>query len=82
MSEEHIYRDEISALTSFSVGTLDGRDAMIVLEYAETPESFLAGVRRRLPVAMTPKQARELAEGLLMAAESASMGQPPTGSSN
>ncbi|KLK91733.1 hypothetical protein AA309_18425 [Microvirga vignae] len=43
-------------------------------EYAETTESYVAGIRQKLPIAMTPKQARELAEGLLMTENSASMG--------
>ena len=32
--------DLIGALTSFSVGTLDGRDAMMVIELATTPEEY------------------------------------------
>jgi hypothetical protein len=82
MIETPIVRNEIKALTSFTVGTLDERDAMMVIEYAETPDDYVAGIRRKLPVAMTPKQARELAAGLLMAANSASMGQPPSETSN
>lgn len=82
MSNETITADEISAVTSFSVGVLDGRDAMMVVEYARTPEDLSAGVRQRHLLAMTPHQARELAEGLLLAAESAGMGAAPTQSRN
>jgi hypothetical protein len=82
MSDQPITPDQISALMSFSVGTLDGRDAMVVLEYAEKPEDILIGARRQLLLAMTPEKARELAEGLLMAAESAGMGKPPTDAQN
>lgn len=82
MADTPIARDDIKALTGFTVGTLDERDAMMVIEYAETPDTYVAGIRRKLPIAMTPKQARELAAGLLMAAKSAGMGQPPTETSN
>ncbi len=70
--------DLIGALTSFSVGTLDGRDAMMVIEMANTPEEFEKGIRRQLPVAMTPEHARELGEALLLAAKAALMGELPT----
>jgi|UPI0004BAB837 hypothetical protein len=50
----------------------------MVLEYASSLDAYTAGVRQRLLIALNPHQAQELAEGLLMAAESASMGQPPT----
>ncbi|WP_230533380.1 hypothetical protein [Microvirga roseola] len=68
MSEEF---EAIGALTSFSVGTLDGRDAMMVIELATTPEEFERGIRRQMPVAMTPEHARELCEALLLAAKAA-----------
>ena len=61
--------DLIGALTSFSVGTLDGRDAMMVIEIAATPDDFARGIRHQMPVAMTADRARELGEALLMAAE-------------
>jgi hypothetical protein len=70
--------DTIGALTSFSVGTLDGRDAMMVIELAASPEDFARGVRHQMPVAMTPAHARELGEALLLAAQAASMGDAPT----
>lgn len=68
----------IGALTSFSVGTLDGRDAMMVIELASSPEDFANGVRRQMPVAMTPEHARELGEALLLAAQAAQMGDTPS----
>lgn len=68
----------IGALTSFSVGTLDGRDTMMVIELATSPEEFKQGIRHQMPVAMTPEHARELGEALLLAAEAAQMGEEPT----
>jgi hypothetical protein len=50
--------DMIGALTSFSVGTLDGRDPMMVIELATTLEEYESGIRRQMPVAMTPEHAR------------------------
>jgi len=70
--------DEIGALTSFSVGTLDGRDAMMVIELATSPEEFKRGIRHQMPVAMTAEHARELGEALLLAAKAALMGDTPT----
>jgi hypothetical protein len=70
--------DLIGALTSFSVGTLDGRDAMMVIELATTPEEYEQGIRRQMPVAMTPEHARELGEALLLAAKAAQMGEAPS----
>jgi len=70
--------DLIGALTSFSVGTLDGRDAMMVIEMALTPEEYDQGVRRQMPVAMTAEHARELGEALLLAAKAALMGEAPS----
>lgn len=70
--------DAIGALTSFSVGTLDGRDAMMVIELASSPEEFSRGIRRQMPVAMTPEHARELGEALLLAAKAALMGDTPS----
>jgi hypothetical protein len=75
MSQEF---DAIGALTNFSVGTLDGCDAMMVIELATTPEEFERGIRRQMPVAMTPQHARELGEALLLAARAAQMGEVPT----
>lgn len=74
--------DVIGALTSFSVGTIDGRDAMMVIELATTPDEFVKGIRHQMPVAMTPTHARELGEALLLAAEVAQMGEAPTESLN
>ena len=37
--------DLIGALTGFSVGTLDGRDAMMVIEIAANAEDFAQGIR-------------------------------------
>ncbi len=70
--------DLIGALTSFSVGTLDGRDAMMVIELATTTEEYERGIRRQMPVAMTPEHARELGEALLLAAKAAQMGDTPS----
>lgn len=70
--------DMIGALTSFSVGTLDGRDAMMVIELATSPDEFARGIRHQMPVAMTPEHARELGEALLVAARAAQMGEMPT----
>lgn len=70
--------DLIGALTSFSVGTLDGHDAMMVIEMAATPEEYESGVRRQMPVAMTAEHARELGEALLLAARAALMGEAPS----
>jgi hypothetical protein len=65
--------DAIGALTSFSVGTLDGRDPMMVIEIA-IPDERRRDVRHQMPVAMTVAHARELAEALLLAAEASLMG--------
>jgi len=70
--------DMIGALTSFSVGTLDGRDPMMVIELATTLEEYESGIRRQMPVAMTPEHARELGEALLLAAKAAQMGEAPS----
>ncbi|WP_210485840.1 hypothetical protein [Microvirga antarctica] len=70
--------DLIGALTGFSVGTLDGRDAMMVIEIAANAKDFAQGIRHKMPVAMTPERARELGEALLMAADAASMGEVPS----
>jgi hypothetical protein len=70
--------DLIGALTGFSVGTLDGRDAMMVIEIAANAEDFAQGIRHKMPVAMTPERARELGEALLMAAAAANMGDAPS----
>jgi len=70
--------DLIGALTNFSVGTLDGRDAMMVIELATTTEEYERGIRRQMPVAMTPEHARELGEALLLAAKAAQMGEAPS----
>jgi hypothetical protein len=70
--------DAIEALMNFSVGTLDGRDAMMVIELAGSPEELARGVRRQMPVAMTPHHARELGEALLLAAKAALMGDTPS----
>jgi len=74
--------DTIGALTSFSVGTLDGRDAMMVIEMATTPDEYERGVRHHVPVAMSPERARELGEALLLAAEAAQMGDAPSDAFN
>ena len=70
--------DLIGALTGFSVGTLDGRDAMMVIEIAANADDYAQGIRHQMPVAMTPERARELGEALLMAAEAALMGDAPS----
>lgn len=74
--------DVISALTRFSVGTLDGRDAMMVIELATTSGEFAKDVRHRLPIAMTPTHARELGQALLLAAEAAQMGDAASSAVN
>ena len=73
--------DVIGALTNFSVGTLDGRDAMMVIEIT-VPDARTRGVRHQMPVAMTPEHARELGEALLLAAQAAQMGDAPTNVTN
>jgi hypothetical protein len=78
MTSETVYSNEICALTSFSVGTLEGRDAMMALEYATSHQGYMKGLRERLLLALNPDQARELAQGLLLAANAADMGQPPS----
>ncbi len=70
MKNEPVARNQIRALTEFSVGTLDEREAMMVLEYAENPNEYAAGIRHKMPFVMTPQQARKLAERLLRAATS------------
>lgn len=70
--------NDIGAMTNFSVGTLDGSDAMMVIEMASTPEDYRRGVRHQVPIAMTADHARELAEALLLAAEAAQMGKTPS----
>lgn len=70
--------DGIGALTSFSVGTLDGRDAVMVIELATNPDDYKRGVRHQMPVAMTPESARELGEALLLAARAVQMGEAPS----
>lgn len=45
MPKEPVARDQIRALTSFTVGSLDERNALMVIEYAETPEDYVAGIR-------------------------------------
>ena len=70
--------DLIGALTGFSVGTLDGRDAMMVIEIAANAEDYAQGILHKMPVAMTPERARELGEALLMAAAAAFMGESPS----
>jgi hypothetical protein len=74
--------DSIGAMMSFSVGVLGGRDPMMVIELASSQEDLSQGIRRKMPVAMTPEHARELGEALLLAAKAASMGDVPTGSIN
>ncbi len=74
--------DVIGALTHFSVGTIDGRDAMMVIELATTPDEFARGIRHQMPVAMTPAHARELGEALLLAAQAAQMGDTLSGAMN
>jgi hypothetical protein len=73
--------DTIGAMTSFSVGTLDGRDAMMVIEIS-TPDEFTRGIRHQMPVAMTSEHARELGEALLLAANAAQMGDALTDTMN
>jgi hypothetical protein len=51
---------------------------MMVIELATSPEEFAKGIRRHMPVAMTPEHARELGEALLLAAQAAQMGDALT----
>jgi hypothetical protein len=74
--------DVIGALTRFSVGTIDGRDAMMVIELATTPDEFARGIRHQMPIAMTPAHARELGNALLLAAEAAQMGEAASSAVN
>jgi hypothetical protein len=50
----------------------------MVIELATTPEEYERGIRRQMPVAMTPEHARELGEALLLAAKAAQMGDAPS----
>ncbi|MCB5173682.1 hypothetical protein [Microvirga lenta] len=65
---------EAGTLTSYSVGTVDGREAMMVLDFARTPEDLVFGTRYKLPLAMSAELARGLGQALLIAAEAAEMG--------
>jgi len=78
MSQNNLIADQINALTSFSVGTLDEKDAMMVLDIAVTQADLQTGVRCQVPLVMTPAMARNLAHGLMIAADSVKMGQSPT----
>ena len=44
---------EAGTLTSYSVGTVDDREAMMVVEFARTPEDLVFGTRYKLPLAMS-----------------------------
>lgn len=74
--------DEAGTLTSYSVGTLDDREAMMVLEFARTPEDLVFGTRYKLPLAMSAELARGLGEALRLAAETVAMGQCRTHAEN
>lgn len=66
-------------LTSYSVGTLDGNEAMMVIEFAGTPLDFLDGIRYSLPLVLSPEQARDLGRALALAADAAESGIPLNG---
>jgi hypothetical protein len=68
----------LSALTAFSVGTLDECDAMMVLEFEPNLHELSSGVRSALPFVMNPAQARELGRALLLAADAVLMGRAST----
>jgi hypothetical protein len=70
---------EAGTLTSYSVGTVDDREAMMVVEFARTPEDLALGPRYKLPLAMSAELARELGQALLLAASAAEMGECRTG---
>jgi len=65
---------EAGTLTSYSVGTVDGLEAMMVLDFARTPEDLVFGTRYKLPLVMSAEVARGLGQALLIAAEAAAMG--------
>ena len=68
----------LGTLTSFSVGTLGGCEAMMILGYARAPNHPPSGTGHVLPFVMAPQQARELGRALLLAAEAAEMGRSET----
>jgi hypothetical protein len=79
MSDESGDEDEITLLPliGFATHTLPGALVMLTLEVpaeAAAPE----GPKRHIRVGLRPKGARQLAESLLRAAQSAEMGQAPT----
>lgn len=79
---QEVGRELIAALTSFSVGTLDGHDVMMVLEYARSADELVSGPRFGLPLAMTPDRAQQLGEALVLAAKAARLGNAPNDTLN
>jgi hypothetical protein len=73
---------EAGILTSYSVGTLDEREAMMVVEFARTPEDLVFGARYKLPLAMSAELAKGLGEALQLAAETVAMGPCRTHAEN
>lgn len=79
MSVEPAGEDEITLfpLIGFATHTLPGALVMLTLELpldAEAPE----GLKHYLSIGLRAQGARQLAESLLRAAQSAEMGQAPT----
>jgi hypothetical protein len=68
----------LGTLTSYSVGTLGGCEAMMILGYAQALDHPPPDADHVLPLVMAPQQARELGRALLLAAEAAEMGPAGT----
>jgi hypothetical protein len=76
----HVDRGEIGTLENFSVGLLDDREVMAVIAFARPAEDFIHGGWEQEGISMSARQARELAQALLVAAQAADMGPAPTAS--
>jgi hypothetical protein len=74
----HLTRSEIGTLESFSVGLLDDQEVMAVIAFARNVEDFICGACEQAGICMSVRQARELAQALLLAAQAADMGPAPT----
>lgn len=72
MAYGFLSEDQVSSLARFSVGTLDERDAMMVLEVVSLEDDTNEVLQ--LPMAMTPLMARDLGAALLVAAEALEIG--------
>ncbi|MGO4389389.1 hypothetical protein AB4Y85_17815 [Microvirga sp. 2YAF29] len=74
MTHDTLDNDKITALTRFSVGTLDECEAMMVLEVASIEDDPSSTICIQIPMAMTPFMAQSLGNALLTAAEALKMG--------